>query len=82
MPDRSRCPNCGERVSPFAAGCAVCGADLDHRRWDSGPSTVTRVGSWFSALSFGREHKVPGLILLFLIFFGGSFLAWISGLFG
>lgn len=27
------CPNCGERVSPFAAGCAICGADLDaHRR--------------------------------------------------
>lgn len=27
------CPNCGERVSPFAGGCAICGADLDeHRR--------------------------------------------------
>lgn len=27
------CPDCGERVSPFAAGCAICGADLDaHRR--------------------------------------------------
>jgi hypothetical protein len=27
------CPRCGERVSPFAAGCALCGADLDPKRW-------------------------------------------------
>jgi hypothetical protein len=27
------CPQCGERVTPFAAGCAICGADLDPRRW-------------------------------------------------
>src|SRR5919197_1647131 len=27
------CPNCGEPVSVFAAGCAYCGADLErHRR--------------------------------------------------
>jgi hypothetical protein len=32
--DRSRCPDCGERVSAFAAGCAICGADLDIRRFD------------------------------------------------
>jgi uncharacterized OB-fold protein len=35
-----RCPNCGERVSPFAAGCALCGAELDPRR-AQGPRTVT-----------------------------------------
>ena len=23
-----RCPNCGEPVTPYAAGCAICGADL------------------------------------------------------
>ena len=29
MPRRATvCPNCGEPVSTFAAGCAVCGADL------------------------------------------------------
>jgi predicted amidophosphoribosyltransferase len=82
MPDRSRCPNCGERVSPYAAGCAVCGADIDHRRWDSGPSALNRVGSWLSALSFGRERPGIGLGVLVLIFFGGSFLAWLAGLFG
>jgi hypothetical protein len=24
-----RCPRCGEPVSQFAAGCAICGADLE-----------------------------------------------------
>src|SRR5438045_3742195 len=28
----SVCPNCGEAVSPFAAGCALCGADLEAHR--------------------------------------------------
>ena len=33
MPPRSSaCPNCGEPVSPFAAGCALCGADLESHR--------------------------------------------------
>lgn len=27
-----RCPECGEPVSAFAAGCAICGADLERRR--------------------------------------------------
>lgn len=26
------CPHCGERVSAFAAGCSLCGAELDPRR--------------------------------------------------
>jgi len=32
------CPNCGERVSAFAAGCALCGADLDPRRGQGQPA--------------------------------------------
>jgi len=28
------CPQCGERVSMFAAGCAICGAKLDPHRAD------------------------------------------------
>ena len=77
MPDRSRCPSCGERVSPFAAGCAVCGADLDPSRWDSGPSLGTRIGSTLSALTF----RDPGgsirwlLIGFLMVFFGGPMLA-------
>lgn len=26
------CPDCGERVSAFAAGCSLCGAELDPQR--------------------------------------------------
>jgi hypothetical protein len=36
------CPQCGERVTPFAAGCAICGADLDPRRWQAPPSVSQR----------------------------------------
>lgn len=28
----TKCPQCGERVSPFAAGCALCGANLEAAR--------------------------------------------------
>jgi hypothetical protein len=28
----SKCPSCGEPVSAFAAGCAICGADLEKAR--------------------------------------------------
>lgn len=53
MADRSRCPSCGERVSPYAAGCAVCGADLDTARWDAGPGAAQRAGSFLSSLTHG-----------------------------
>ena len=53
MPDRSRCPACGERVSPFAAGCATCGADLDTGRWDKGPGVTQQAGSWLAAITRG-----------------------------
>jgi hypothetical protein len=28
----SKCPRCGEPVTPFAAGCAICGTDLEAAR--------------------------------------------------
>src|ERR671933_939527 len=37
------CPRCGERVSAFAAGCALCGADLDPRRAQGPRSIVEKV---------------------------------------
>jgi predicted amidophosphoribosyltransferase len=61
--DRTRCPNCGERVLPLAAGCAICGADLDTKRFDRGPSLAQRVGSWFSANSFGPRVSVTTLVI-------------------
>jgi hypothetical protein len=30
------CPNCGATVTPFAAGCAICGTDLE--AWRRAPS--------------------------------------------
>jgi hypothetical protein len=79
MPDRSRCPNCKEPVSPFAAGCAVCGTDLDTKRWDTGPGVLNRAGSWFSALSLGPVKGGPWvlLVVLFFLFFGSSIIGWV-----
>jgi hypothetical protein len=70
-------------VSPFAAGCAVCGADLDPKRWDTGPSVTNRIGSWFSALSAGPSATGPWpwIILLCFFAFGGTLVAWLFGLF-
>jgi hypothetical protein len=71
MADRSRCPKCGERVSPYAAGCAVCGAELDPSRWDTGPSLGNRVSSLWNAVSVGGYGLgILGLIVLgFLVVF-------------
>jgi uncharacterized protein (DUF983 family) len=81
MPDRSRCPNCGERLSPYAAGCAVCGADIDFRRWDSGPGPLARAGAWFSALGHGGEvRRVPARLIVFMVMFGGSLAAAVLAL--
>jgi uncharacterized protein (DUF983 family) len=81
MADRSRCPNCGERVSPYAAGCAICGADLDTRRWDSGPTKAKQAGSWLSALTSGRTLNTPLWLVVVIIFFGGTILTAVVALF-
>lgn len=43
------CPRCGERVTPFAAGCALCGAELDPRRAQRPTSFGQRVGGAWRA---------------------------------
>ncbi|WP_445152325.1 hypothetical protein [Baekduia sp. Peel2402] len=55
--DPGRCPQCSERVTPFAAGCALCGADLDPGRWDSGPTLTQRAGSLTAALRWWRPRS-------------------------
>jgi hypothetical protein len=65
--DRTRCPSCGTRVQPFAAGCAICGADLDATRFDSGPSVFQRIGSWFSAIGFGPTVSGATLVAILVI---------------
>jgi hypothetical protein len=81
MADRSRCPNCKEPVSPFAAGCAVCGADLDTKRWDTGPGVGNRVGSWFSSLGAGPSLPagMGWILVLFFFLFGGAILSFLFG---
>jgi hypothetical protein len=82
MPDRSRCPNCREPVSPFAAGCAICGADLDPKRWDTGPGVGNRVGSWFNALSSGpTKGGMTPWIVIFLVFFGTGIISTLLAMF-
>jgi hypothetical protein len=70
-------------VSPFAAGCARCGADLDPHRWDSGPSLANRIGSWFSSLGAGHSYSGPWVLIGLILFLalGGYVVAWLSGVF-
>ena len=55
------CPQCGERVTPYAAGCALCGADLDPRRWQRPVPLRHRwssrlPGRWRAALPARHVH--------------------------
>lgn len=55
------CPQCGERVTPYAAGCALCGADLDPRRWQRPPSLTQRLAARLSPRPpRSRRWSVPG----------------------
>ena len=74
--DRSKCPDCGERVSPYAAGCAVCGADLDPNRWDTGPTVTNRLGATWNAISmggYGFRALAALLVIAFVAVYFGLF---------
>jgi hypothetical protein len=53
------CPQCGERVTPYAAGCALCGADLDPKRWQkpasAGQKLSTRMPASLRRVIGGRS---------------------------
>lgn len=49
---------------PFAAGCAICGADLDTTRFDSGPSLWQRLGSTLSAVTYGPALSGTALVVI------------------
>jgi hypothetical protein len=60
----------GARV-PLAAGCAVCGADLDTARWDKGPGLGNRIGSTLTAFTFrgpgsGMKFLLIGFVIVFV----------------
>jgi predicted amidophosphoribosyltransferase len=48
--DPTRCHNCGQRVTPYAAGCWLCGAALDPLRRRRPASTLDRVREGWRAL--------------------------------
>ncbi len=58
------CPNCGERVSAFAAGCALCGAPLDPSRGRARPAApdLPVVSPWrvLRRLAPGVRVRRPG----------------------
>ena len=69
MPRRTnpvRCPQCGERVTPFAAGCAICGADLDPGRTSHVPIS-RRLGSAWDAFSVRTDLIVLAIAAIVLL---------------
>jgi len=60
----NRCPQCGERVMPLAAGCSLCGAPLDTTRYDRGPGPLKQLGSWFGVLGYGPRISVGAFITI------------------
>ena len=75
-----KCPNCGEPVSPYAAGCAICGEDLiaarnalaGRRSWADRIPEVRLGGDWtVFALCLLLALAVPIVALILC-----AFVAW------
>jgi predicted amidophosphoribosyltransferase len=49
-PDPTRCHNCGESVTPYAAGCWLCSAELDAQRWQRPAGVVDKLAARWRAL--------------------------------
>jgi hypothetical protein len=67
-PDR-RCPQCGEPVTPFAAGCAVCGFDLEQWRREQAASPVARARGRVQVprLSGSTRNDVFLVVVMFVL---------------
>jgi hypothetical protein len=66
MATARRCPECGSTVSPFAAGCAICGADLEvHRAGQRSRPTLPAL-SRPSLGSAGRDLIVVTIVMVLL----------------
>jgi predicted amidophosphoribosyltransferase len=53
--DPARCPNCGQRVTPYAAGCWLCGATLDPTRWQRPVGRLERLVARWRGMVGRRE---------------------------
>jgi hypothetical protein len=73
VPRAGRCPNCGEPVSAFAAGCAICGADLEAARRKQERNPVLRVqrgaGALRPAPGVWTNVLLVAVLVLFALFF-------------
>src|SRR5258706_5242989 len=79
----SKCPNCGEPVTPFAAGCAICGTDLEAARAALARrrAPVERVGSRFRAPRMGDDGLrlfIAVLVTIAAPFFGLLLNCWFA----
>jgi hypothetical protein len=54
--DPARCPNCGERVMPYAAGCWLCGAALDPVLWQRPPGLLDRALAHWRRMMAARRR--------------------------
>ena len=68
MKRATKCPGCGEPVSVFAAGCAVCGTDLEQHRRDIDARRVDLPhvprATRRSSLRFNAHLALVALVLL------------------
>jgi hypothetical protein len=64
MPRSNECPRCGAYVGQFAAGCSICGADLELLR----RRPRMRVSFSFSAAELGEGTLLTGLMLVVALF--------------
>jgi hypothetical protein len=80
----TKCPGCGEPVSVFAAGCAICGADLEqHRReLDERRIELPHVPRAARRLPLGLDPHVALVALVLLATLLSPFLALIMAAVG
>jgi predicted amidophosphoribosyltransferase len=54
--DPARCPNCGERVTPYAGACGLCGTALDPTRWQRPPELLDRALAYWRRKMAARRR--------------------------
>src|SRR5690348_4396404 len=78
----TRCPDCGEPVTPYAAGCAICGADIEAaRRARSSSRTAALRPPSVPRLSIGEDGLRIAIALLVAVaapFFGLLLACWLA----